>query len=439
MLYILVFIRLARFHKLIFTFWVQFGYSGDSYVWYLFGMERVIIHVDLNSCFATCEQQDNPQWRGKPLGVVQDSGKRSVIIASSIEAKVLGISTAHLIYEAKKICPNIILVPANFERYVKYAKKFRKVCFNYSDRVEVFSIDELFLDVTKTKHLFGGAGKIALELKRRLKEEVGDYLRCSVGIAPNKMLAKLASGLKKPDGLVRVDPDKRLEFLDKHELWHICGIGHRIEKRLKRMGIYSIKSMRRVPREYLKREFGALGETYWHWAHGEDFSEVAFFDQIDPDKSYGNQVTLSADLVGEKKIMKVLLWLCWQVASRLREKKVAARVVRLALRYGDKWSWAQKTSDPCTTAYDLYRVAKFIYKNKVKWDMPVRFVGVSSGNLIPLSSTPLPLIEEQVKQQKFSKAWDKISQKYGTFYLRPASLLRKGLKETTLNGFSKKF
>lgn len=400
---------------------------------------RTIIHLDINSCFASCEQQDHPDWRGKPLGVVQDSGKRSVIISSSIEAKMMGVATGCPIWEAKRLCPSIILTPARFARYAHYSRLFRQICHHYSDQVEVFSIDELFIDITDTHHLFGGPIHIAYELKYRLRIEVGDWLRVSIGIAPNKMLAKLASGSQKPDGLVVVDPKKRLEFLDIHPLWHICGIGSRIEARLHRLGIYTIKQLRQAPVAALEREFGVLGRVYWQWGWGEDYDPVAKAGEVPPDKSYGNQMTLPADTKSESETKTILLWLCWQVAARLRSHGASARVVWLGLRHADSWAGAQKATPSATTAYDLYRTTCYIYQQKLKWDGPIRFAAVGAGHLTSSKNITLPLDPWEQKQAQIATAWDKISDRYGVFTLRPASLTGKNLKQAILNGFSKKF
>ncbi len=463
--------------------------------------ERIILHVDLNSFFASCEQQDNPSLRGKPVGVVQDSGKRSVIIGSSKEAKKLGIGTGMPIWEAKKIYADIVTVPARFDRYVEFSRRFRKICQYYSDRVEVFSIDELFIDLTQTAHLFsqhhtstmchsesrGGGAKnlitkgilrytqddgekevlenIGRAIKDRLKVEVGSWFTCSVGIAPNKMLAKLASGSKKPDGLVIVDADKRLEWLDQFELWHICGIGDRIQKRLNRLGIYTIKQLRQAPVEVLKREFGIMGNIYSLWGHGEDYSPVVLAWEKEPEKSFGNQLTLPADLDDEAEIFKVFLWLSWQVSARMREKNMAGKTVSLALRTGKPaennlnsrsvqsssfpklvsqdisgwWSGQMSCGDkPTATAHDIYERVQQLYR-KSGWESSVRFVGISVSNLIPLSHAPLSLFSEDMKREKLAKGADKVAGKYGPWYLRPASLLNKRLKETVFNGFTKRF
>lgn len=401
--------------------------------------QRTILHVDFNSFFASCEQQDEPRLRGKPVGVVQDSGKRSVIIGSSKEAKALGIGTGALVWEARRICPQIVIRPARFERYVAYSKLFRKVSSYYSDRIEVFSVDELFMDLTQTAPLFGGGLRVAEEIKRRAKVEVGSWFTLSIGVAPNKMLAKLGSASKKPDGLVVVDPQKRWEFLDQFELWHICGIGPRIERRLKRMGICTPKQLRQAPVESLRKEFGILGEVYSAWGHGEDNSAVVAHEEREAEKSFGNQMTLASPITGEKAVSRFLLNLAWQVAARMREKKMAARTVYLALRGKEVWRGQQLTPGrPMVTAYDLYRVLRRLYK-LLGWEGEVRFVGISAGNLVPITGLTVSLLRHDWQEERLSAAWDGIAYKYGAFCLRPARLLTGRVKEETLNGFSKRF
>lgn len=413
-------------------------------------MDRLILHIDLNSCFASCEQQDNPAWRHRPLGVVQDSGQRSIIIAASIEAKALGIGTGTPVWEAKQLCPMIQLVPARFERYVYYSRLFRCLCADYSDKVETFSIDELFLDISQTAHLFGaknlnatekqkdGALTIAWLLKRRLTEEVGDYLRCSVGIAPNKMLAKLASGSQKPDGLVFVGNKDKIPFLDSHPLWHICGIGNRIVKRLNRLGVFTVAQMRQIPQENLVREFGILGNVYARWALGEDDDPVLPFGKVALEKSYGHQVTLPK-AVSPDQALSVLLWLCWQVTFRMRRHQMSAKTVSVFVRGEESYDYAQKTVLPCSTPIDLYQAAAFIFQSKLQWNKAVRFLGVSASNLQPALDTSLPLLEKEQKWHKISMVWDAMSLKYDPFLIYPARLLGKNLHKSEYNGFSKKF
>lgn len=190
---------------------------------------NTILHLDMDSFFASVEQQANPKLVGRPVGIIKGPG-RSCIIASSKEAKKLGIKTGTFVWEAKKIYPKIIFVPADFDKYFFVTKKFIEICSRYSPDLEVFSIDELFLDVTQTNHLFGGVWEVCKKVKQDIKREIGEHITCSIGISYNRLLAKLASAVRKPDGIFEITPENRDKVLFKTKLSSICGIGLQTEK-----------------------------------------------------------------------------------------------------------------------------------------------------------------------------------------------------------------
>jgi DNA polymerase-4 len=192
---------------------------------------RIILHIDFDSFFASVEQQFNPVFRGKPLGVTATNG-RTCIIAASREAKRFGVKTAMNVYKAETLCPDLLLTSADFVKYWEVSKKFINICKDFSPFVEVFSIDELFMDITKTAHLFGGAYGLIDKLKKRIELEIGPYITVSVGVSHNKLLAKLGSGLKKPNGIVTITKRNLATVYEHAELTDICGIGNQICKRL---------------------------------------------------------------------------------------------------------------------------------------------------------------------------------------------------------------
>src|SRR3989344_409465 len=185
-------------------------------------VSRIILHVDLDSFFATAAQQANPSLRHKPVGIVKAKG-RSCIIAASKEAKKYHVKTGSSVFEAKKLCPSIILIPADFEKYEDITYRFISICQRYSPLCEVFSLDECFIDITQTEKLWGTVLAIALDIQRKLALEIGDYLTCSVGIAHNRLLAKLASTQAKPDGICYIDKKSIFEALNKADLMDVCG------------------------------------------------------------------------------------------------------------------------------------------------------------------------------------------------------------------------
>ena len=202
----------------------------------------------MNSYFASVEQQARPALRGKPMAIVGSADKkRTIIVAASYEAKALGIKTGTQLWEAKKLCPQIELISADCQRYEAITRQFLNIFISKTPLVEVFSIDEAFLDVTGQVKNFDEAEQLAIEIKNEIKQTIGPNIRCSVGIGQNKFIAKLASEAKKPDGLTIVLPGKEQNFVDQFELKDACGIGFRTDAHLKRLGIQSFKDLRAKP------------------------------------------------------------------------------------------------------------------------------------------------------------------------------------------------
>src|SRR5579872_565842 len=204
---------------------------------------KTILHIDFDSFFASIEQQDHPGLRNKPIGVTAATS-RTAIIAASKEAKKMGVVGGSSYWQAKKICPQIITTPAHFVRYFEISKKFIQICRLYSPFLEVFSIDELFLDITTTQKLFGGTDNLMKRLKNHIKREMGEIITVSIGVSYNKMLAKMASGMDKPNGITKITLDNVDSVYEKAALTDVCGIGHRIEKRLTMLGVKTLLDLR---------------------------------------------------------------------------------------------------------------------------------------------------------------------------------------------------
>ncbi|MBI5369754.1 DNA polymerase IV [Candidatus Uhrbacteria bacterium] len=204
----------------------------------------IILHIDMNSYFASVEQQANPFLRGKPIGITGKHQERSIIATASIEAKRLGVKTAMSTWEAKQICPSLILYPGDPEKYSDITRRFNATYREFTDRVESFSVDESFLDLSERTPDYFGAACIALTIRQRLKEELGEYITASIGIAPNKLMAKLSSESVKPNGLTVTPPQQVLNLLDRSALQDLCGIGPCIEQRLNALGIFTFKQLR---------------------------------------------------------------------------------------------------------------------------------------------------------------------------------------------------
>jgi DNA polymerase IV len=295
-------------------------------------MRSIILHIDFDSFFASVEQQYHPEYRGKPLGVTARNG-RNCIIAASREAKRLGIGTGSRRHDALKLCPTMSFVQADFNKYWEISQKFLAICKDFSPFVEVFSIDELFMDVTMTAHLFGGVHALIQKVKDRIRDEIGEYITVSVGISYNKLLAKLGSGLKKPDGIVEIKPSQVPYIYRIATLQDICGIGRRIEKRLNQMGIYTLTQLSATPLHSLIAEFGDVeGHFLYNAGRGKDTSVVKPFSVIDEAKSISRNYCLPQNEYNDRIVLQNLYELCEELGIKLRRLNKKARHVGFVLR-----------------------------------------------------------------------------------------------------------
>ncbi len=386
-------------------------------------MSRLIIHVDMNSYFASVEQQANPFLRGKPIGVTGKRTERSVVAAASIEAKKLGVKTAMGTWEAKRILPSLILVPGDPEKYGEITERFNRIFRVFSDKVQRFSVDESFLDVTDRTEDYLGAIVIAQNIKARLREECGERITASIGIGPNKLMAKLASERVKPNGLTVVQPHQVIELLDQCELEDICGIGPRIAKRLAGKGILTIPQLRAYPVDLLIEEF----KSYGLWLHeatlGQDNSEVIADDE--PPKSMGHSYTLPKDAWTETEIKRYLLGLCDKVGWRLRRDGYVAHRVTSYVRYGDFSGNGQehRFKEPTADGLKLFQIAWGMIRRWRDRSKPVRLVGISAGALT-LGPEPPNLFKKERRMVSALGALDRVQRRYGEGSWTRASLLR---------------
>ena len=394
-----------------------------------------LLHIDMDSYFASVEQQFNQNLAGKPVGVLKALG-RTCVIAASREAKKYGIKTGTSVWDARALCPQITFVPADFDKYFSVTKKFIKICENFSPYFEVFSIDELFLDVTLTQPLFGSAPVIAQKIKEQIKKEIGQYVTCSVGISYNRLLAKLASGMNKPDGVFEITSQNRDEVLFKANLTDMCGIGRRLEKRLLNMGIKNLKILRQIPLNTLKAEFGlSLAQNLKNFSYGEDSSRLTNLDDLTDAKSISRTFTLFKDTTDEIKIRQTLLNLCAEVGYKLRKMRMEGRQFGLGIRGDNQDECVHKTFKIYTDSNsEIFKIIWNLYRN-LSWKNSVRFLGVWAGLLSRNENLTMCLFPEEQKKQKLNLAVDKINNKFGGFTLYPATLLGGELIRPEVNGY----
>jgi DNA polymerase IV len=424
------------------------------------GPQPVIAHIDMNSYFATCEQQDRPEWRGKPVGVCEHLG--GIIIAPSIEAKKWGIKTAMPVWEAKKLYPKIILTPTSPERYRFYTARFLKVFEDYTDRIEKYSIDEAFLDLTKACNIrvkkngewvpadpWEEAQRIIKEIKERMKTEVGDWIKCSAGVSYSKLVAKIASDLQKPDGLVVVRPEDKPALYKRLDLEDIPGIGRRTKKNLRALGIRTLENLRDYPLSKLVAQYGiqgyhlhSMGQLEGSWK--ESFDETP--DESDGSmKSIGHMYTIPIQYRKDNIMRPVLYKLCEMVAARLRVNGVMGNGVHVHVHDPERIhaGIGAQLSYYLQDGRDIYMEAMALLKQTGRLEELEKqsyLIGVTVFGLAP-EDGQVSLFETKKYRNQLTQALDKINNKYDDFTVArvPAFLARDIIRDSVGFGRMKEF
>jgi DNA polymerase IV len=382
---------------------------------------RTILHIDMNAFFASVEQAMNPALRGKPIAVI-GSAHRTVITTSSYEARKYGVKTGMAVWEGKRCCPDLILVVGNNRRYTHTSAEIMKMLFDYTPLVEVFSIDEAFMDVTGCLRLFGSAENIAYRLKARIRQRFG--ITCSIGIAPNKLLAKLASDMQKPDGLTIIRTEEIGRVLENLPITDLCGVGRRLGRQLRLFGITTCGELGRFPVEVLKKKFGIVGEYLQRMGKGLDDSPVRPAEDAEPVKSVGHSMTLERDIDKREEILRYLLQLSEMVGRRARRYGVTGKTVSLYVRYADfdtSFGKQQTQGDYLSLSEDIYRAAVRIL-DSVTLEQPIRLLGVRLSNLRHREEQ-LPLFIDEKMKVFATRAMDEVNNRYGDFTVTFGALL----------------
>jgi DNA polymerase-4 len=384
--------------------------------------ERVIFLLDYDSFFARCMQQAYPPLRGKPVGI-RGPAKGTAIIAASTEAKARGVKVGMHITEAMRWCPTMIPVQADMDMYGEICTASLRVLTRYTDLVEPFSIDESFLDATDLVAEFGDPHMLAQQLKRDLRAAIGPHITCSIGIGPNKMIAKLVCGFHKPDGITHAIREEIPALLRQIALTDICGIGPRVARRLQRLGVYTVEQLGRIPREVLTREFGVLGHVYWLWGQGIDHAPVTPYHAQAEEKSVGHGVTLPEAVHTRRQFDGVLLRLCERCGRRLRRKGMLGKTVHLWVRFDGEETGGfggRRTLDHYTDdTMAVYHAAQALVR---ELPHPVRQLGVTISGL-RRNVVQLSLLEDRVRQQAVQRAVDAVNDRFGEFTVMRGSLL----------------
>lgn len=382
-------------------------------------MERLVMHVDMDAFFASIEQRDHEEYREKPLIVSGLSG-RGVVSTCSYEARRFGVHSAMPIVRARRLCPQGIFVEGDYANYKAVSQQIFAIFARYAPVVEPLSIDEAFLDLTGMELLMESPRAYAEKLKAEIREKTG--LVASVGIAPNKFLAKLASDLEKPDGLVIITEQTKQAVLDPLPVGRIWGVGQKTAARLEALRIRTIGQLRRTPRERLVRAFGAhMADHLLALASGIDTRPVA---PREPAKSIGKEVTFPTDIESAEAVERVLLALSEKVGYRLRRHGCKGRTVQLKLRLGDFRTYTRSRTLAEATCYDreIYETALAFYR-ALGVKQGIRLLGISVSGFD--TSGAISLFHEEARKENLYAAIDAIKKRFGEQGITKAQLLKK--------------
>jgi DNA polymerase-4 len=380
-----------------------------------------ILHVDMDAFYASVEQRDRPELRGRPVIVGADPSGRGVVSAASYEARRFGVHSAMPIGQAARRCPEGVFLPVDMGKYARVSREVMAILAAFTPLLEPVSIDEAFMDVTGTEGLHGDGPAVARAIKSRISATLG--LTASVGVAPSKFVAKVASDLRKPDGLVVVAPGTEAAFLAPLPVSRLWGVGRVTAAGLEAMGLSTIGQLAAVPAEYLEARFGPSGRSLRELAHGRDDRPVEPFA---PPKSMGAEETFGRDHRDGDLLAATLREQAERVARELRAEGFAGRCVTLKLRFADFSTLTRRhTDDPTQDGLAIYRRAAALLE-RIPLRQPVRLIGLSVSALGPAASGQLSLLEPGAeRRERLARAMDRVTARFGEASLRPASVVRR--------------
>ncbi len=392
-------------------------------------MDRTILHCDCNAYFASVECVDHPEWRGVPMAVCGDPKSRhGIILAKNELAKKRGIVTAETVWQALMKCPELTLVAPHHDLYERYCELINGLYEEYTDQVEPFSVDESWLDVTGSLHLFGSGEAIANELRRRVRAEFG--ITISVGVSFNKIFAKLGSDYKKPDATTVITRENYRAIVWPLPARDMVFVGRVAAERLEGAGIRTIGELALAGREHLSLLLGRAGETIWSYAMGLDGSPVRRRCDTEAPKSVGNGMTFARGLSGRHELSAGLLLLCDQVGTRLRRHKLYCTTVQVQIKdpFLKTISRQQKLPFATNATKELYEAAVTIVERSWPLSAPVRMLTVTGTGLSARSEEQMRLLgdetDERLRRARLDGAVDSIRQRFGKGAIGFGSIIR---------------
>jgi len=375
-------------------------------------MARCIFHIDLDAFFVSVEQVLNPELKGKPVIVGGDPERRGVVASASYEARPFGIHAGMPSSKARRLCPQAIFIRSHFSLYKDASAKFMRILGDFSPHIEPLGFEEAYLDVTGCEEPYGSPRKLALAIKERINKEL--KITGSVGIATCKVVAKIASALCKPDGLLEIAPGDEQAFLNPLPIAKLPGVGKKTEQALKDMGITTIGELASLPLDTVKRQFGATGAMIHSYARGVDDREVEAPGEA---KSISQQLTFARDTLDRNFLEANLHNLCQEVCQELRSQNKRAKCVAIRLRYADFKTITRQVilREASNVTQVIFATAQqLLTKALAQQEKPIRLIGIRISSLVG-EGKQLPMFDSGMeKPEHLDKAIDKIRRKYGS-------------------------
>ena len=380
-------------------------------------MERAILHSDLNCFYASVEMMLDPRLRGKAVAVCGSTEDRhGIVLAKSEKAKKAGVKTGMVNWEARQLCRDLIMVPPQYDQYLKYSKLTQAIYARYTDLVEPFGMDECWLDVTGSRNICGDGMTIAEDIRHSVREELG--LTVSIGVSYNKIYAKLGSDMKKPDAITEIRSDNYKDKVWPLHCSEMIYCGRATTAKLARFGITTIGDVANADPNFLKGLLGVNGLALWTYANGADHSRVMHKEFVSPIKSVGHGITCTADLENDEEVWKVILALSQDIGHRLRVHNLSAKTVQVAVRgndlFGSQFQCKMqiKTQLPSEIASTAFKA----FQEHYKWSTKVRAVTVRAIELVPKSEPDqLTLFDDTARLDRRERLEDAIEELRGRF------------------------
>lgn len=373
----------------------------------------MILHVDMDAFYASVEERDRPELAGKAVIVGGNPRGRGVVAAANYEARKFGVHSAMPSSQAYRLCPHAVVLRPEMKKYAAVSRHIREIFHRFTPLVEPLSLDEAFLDVAGSVQLFGSPSEIGRQIQSAIRDET--RLAASVGVAPNKFLAKLASDLDKPNGFVVVDPGRVDEFLEPLPVKRLWGVGKAAQSRLQRLNVGTIGQLKQLSEEVLRSNFGKSGAQLWRLAHGIDHRKVVPDHQA---KSISNETTFDVDIADVETLRSWLMQLTEQVARRLRQNGLKGKTVQLKIRYSDfrTLTRAQTLPVPTDVTDEIWKTADDLLTNRLpETGLPIRLLGIGVTGLTGEAGAQQQLFadEEHDRRSRLDKAADAIAGKFG--------------------------